>query len=353
MSGERTEKATPRRRNEARDEGRVARSQEVNSALVLGVTFAALALTAPSTGDRLHLVFTTTMARVAAPDLTAETVGDLAAEWLRTVGLLCLPLLLAAAVAGLLASVVQNRPTLRTKALKPDLKRLNPLKGIKQWFSPQSGVELAKGILKIVVVGAAATAVIWPQLPQLVGLGTRPPSVIAAYAGSLVLRLAFAVIGILVPLGIADLVYQRRRHEKSLRMTKDEVKQEHRQQDVAPEIKNAIRRRAAEMARRRQLGDVPSADVIVTNPTHFAVALRYGKDVAAPRVIAKGADLLALRIREIGAEHDVTIVENPPLARALFAQCEVGDEIPGELFGAVAEVLAFVFRTSRRALSWA
>ncbi len=353
MSGERTEKATPKRRQEAEGKGQLARSLEVNSALVLAATFAALALTAPSLRDRLEQLFVDTMARVARPELTTETIGGLAADWTRLGLVLTMPFLLAAAAAGLVANLVQNRPGLRGQALKPDLKRLSPLPGLKRMVGTQSLVELVKSLLKIAVIGTVAFLVLWPQLETLVGVGYQSPGEIGAYTGSLILRLSLWVVGILVPLAVADLLYQRWHHERSLRMTKEDVKQEAKQQDLPAEIKAAQRRRAREMSRQRQLAAVPSADVVVTNPTHFAVALRYGRDVPAPRVVAKGADLLAFRIREIAREHDVSVVENPPLARALYAQVEVGDEIPADSFAAVAEVLAFVFRTSKRTLSWA
>jgi flagellar biosynthetic protein FlhB len=352
MSGERTEKATGKRRSEARNRGQVARSQEVNSTMVLAATFGALAVTAPAIGERLRLVFVETMARIARPDLTTETVGSLFLGWTHTVAVLLAPFFVAAATAGVLASVVQNKPGVHLQTLKPDLRRLSLLSGLKRMVGPQSLVELLKSFIKIGVIGGVAVVVLLPQLDRLIALGSEPPAAIGDYTGSLIMRLAFSVVAILVPLAVADVIFQRWQHERSLRMTKDEVKQEARQQELAPEVKGAIRRRAMEMSRQRQLADVPTADVIVTNPTHFAVALRYGKGVAAPRVVAKGADLIAARIREIAREHDVSIVENPPLARALYASVEVGDEIPAEFFGAVAEVLAFVFRTSRRALSW-
>jgi flagellar biosynthetic protein FlhB len=218
---------------------------------------------------------------------------------------------------------------------------------------PEALIELAKTVFKVVVVGAVGFLVIWPELPTLMHMSEMSTGEMASYTGGLISRLVFAIILILVPLAVADLMLSRKRHTKSLMMSKQEVKEEARQQDIAPEVKSAIKRRARDMARKRMLGDVPTADVIVTNPTHYAVALRYGKDFSAPRVVAKGADLLALRIREIAEEHDISIVENPPLARALYRQVDVGQEIPADYFGAVAEVLAFVYRTSRRALSWA
>jgi flagellar biosynthetic protein FlhB len=273
--------------------------------------------------------------------------------WLHAIAQLCLPILAVAAVAGIVASVLQNRPSFTPSGIKPDVKKLQPLAGIKRMVGPQAATELGKTLFKVAVVAGVGVLVIWPELDTLMRLDRMAPAEIAAYTGGLITKLVFSIIAILVPLAVGDLILARHRHIKQLKMTKQEVKEEGKQADVAPEIKAAIKRRARELSRSRMMGDVPTADVIVTNPTHYAVALRYGKDVSAPRVVAKGADLLAARIREIAAENDIAIVENPPLARALYRQVEVGQEIPGEFFGAVAEVLAFVFRTSRRSLSWA
>ena len=226
------------------------------------------------------------------------------------------------------------------------------MSGFKRLAGVHAWAELVKSLLKIAIVASVAVMVIWPEIDRLASLGDQSPAQILNLTGTLVMRLAFVTIGVLVPLAIADLIMQRRQHEKSMKMSKQDVKDESRQQDIAPEIKGAIRRRQMQMSRQRMLAQVPSADVIVTNPTHYAVALRYGRDVSAPRVVAKGADLIAKRIREIAVENDVAIVENPPLARSLYAQVAVDQEIPADFFAAVAEVLAFVYRTSRRKLSW-
>ncbi len=184
-------------------------------------------------------------------------------------------------------------------------------------------------------------------------MGALQPSQEAGFIGGLVLDLAWRVLGVLVVIAIADVGWSRHSHEKSLKMSKEEIKQEHKQQDMSPELRGRIRSKARGMARARMLGNVKKADVIVTNPTHFAVALAYRAGQNAPRVLAKGADLLALRIRELGREHDIAIVENPPLARQLYSDVEVGQEVPTQMFALVAEVLAYVWRTNRgRKYAW-
>jgi flagellar biosynthesis protein FlhB len=353
MAGERTEKPSPKRLADAKKKGQVAKSPEINSTLVLLGTFATIAIAAPAMWQQLRQTFHDTIVRTSNPEVDAETIGGLMTGWGSTVAHLCLPLFGVAAAAGIVACVIQNRPAFTPSAITPNFMKLNPAAGLKNMFGPHGAMELVKTLFKVSVVGVVGFLVIWPELDTLMRLDRMDAGEMAAYTGGLVSRLVFSIIAILVPMAAADLVFQKRRHMKTLKMSKQDVKDEARQSDVAPEIKAAIKRRARELGRQRMMGDVPSADVIVTNPTHFAVALRYGKDAAAPTVVAKGADLLAQRIRELAAEHDVMIVENPPLARALYRQVEVGQEIPGEFFGAVAEVLAFVFRTSRRSLSWA
>jgi flagellar biosynthetic protein FlhB len=353
MSGEKTEKATPKRRGEARKKGQVARSPEVNSTVVLLATVSTLALTAPALGSSIQGLLRETLGRAGSPDVTTATAGGLVLHFAEIAFLLIAPVIGAAAIAGLVANVVQNKPSLTPSSLRPDFKKISPKSGLKRLGGVQSWVELVKSLLKVAVVASVAILVIWPRVSELATLGDQTPSAIGSLLSSLVIRLGFFILAVLVPLAIGDVIWQRYQHEKSMKMSKQEVKEESRQQDIAPEIKGAIRRRQAQMSRQRMLAQVPSADVVITNPTHYAVALRYGRDVSAPRVVAKGADLIARRIREIAEENDVAIVENPPLARALFAQVEVDQEIPPDFFSAVAEVLAFVYRTGRRKLSWA
>jgi flagellar biosynthetic protein FlhB len=249
--------------------------------------------------------------------------------------------------------VAQVRPRLVLANLKPDFKRVSPKAGAKRIASSHSVVELVKSVGKLSVVAGVVVLTLWPQRDELASLGVLDPVAEMRFVGGLVLDLAWRVLATIAVIAVADVGWSRYSHEKSLKMSKEEVKQEHKNQDMAPELKGRIRGRARQMARTRMLGDVRKADVIVTNPTHFAVALAYTSGQNAPRVLAKGADLLAFRIRELAREHDVAIVENPPLARQLYADVEVGQEVPVQMFALVAEVLAYVWRTNRsRRYAW-
>jgi flagellar biosynthetic protein FlhB len=348
MSGERTERATPKRREEARKQGQVARSPEVSSLFVLTAGFAVLALTGGKLLDRLEETTREMFARIADPAATPGDVGSVLSATIGTVAILCLPALLATALAGVTASVVQVRPKLVLSMLKPKFGRLNPVPGAKRMVSPHSLVELAKSLAKLAAVGGIAALTLVPRVDDLVQLGEVPPDQAMRTVAGLVVSLAWRVLALLVVIAGADLFWQRHSHEKGMRMSKEEVKQEAKQQDMPAEVKGKQRQRARQMARARMLGQVKHADVVITNPTHFAVALAYRPEEGAPRVLAKGSDLLALRIRELAKEHDVEIVENPPLARHLYATADVGETIPADAFAAVAEVLAFVWRLNRR-----
>jgi flagellar biosynthetic protein FlhB len=244
-----------------------------------------------------------------------------------------------------LASLVQIRPQLTPAALKPSFKKVNPFPGLKRVFGPNALVECGKAIAKTLVVGAVTFFAVWPELERLGALVGLAPAALPAEIGGIVLHIAVRAVAALLVIALVDVIWQRHRHEKSLRMTKQEVRQEARQSDVSPEVRSQIRRRQLEAARRRMMADVPTADVVVTNPTHFAVALRYDRaTMSAPRVVAKGQDHLALKIREKARQHGIAIVENKPLAQTLFKTAEVGETIPAPLFNAVAEVLAYLVR---------
>jgi flagellar biosynthetic protein FlhB len=241
---------------------------------------------------------------------------------------------------------VKWRPS--AHALKPDPKRLNPLQGAKQLFGPAGLVNGGKSIAKVLAVGAVVALAVFPQLTQLGALVGMPPAALAAKLTSTVLAIALRATAVYLLIGAIDYFYQRHRLEKSLRMDKQEVKEEAKQHALPPEVRSALRRRQLQAARARMMAAVPQADVVVTNPTHYAVALLYDGSKPAPEVIAKGQDLVAAQIRRIAEEHDVPIVPDPPLARSLHASVEVGQQIPEELFQAVAAVLAFVYRVARR-----
>lgn len=352
-NADRTEKPTAKRRDEARKKGQVARSPELASLLVLGAAIAFLSVMGPSMFDHLESAMRDNFRAVAAPDMENGGLNRVFESIIQTLAAVTLPFVIAVSGAGLLASVAQVRPRLVLTNLKPDFKRVSPKSGGKRIFSMHSVVELVKSVAKLSIVSGVVFMTLWPRRNDLASLGVLQPAEEMTFVGHMVLDLAWRVLGVLAAIAVADVGWTRYSHEKSLKMSKEEVKQEHKQQDMAPELKGRMRGRAREMARTRMLGNVKKADVIVTNPTHFAVALAYKAGQNAPRVLAKGADLLAFRIRELGREHDIAIVENPPLARQLYADVEVGQEVPVQMFALVAEVLAYVWRTNRnRRYAW-
>jgi flagellar biosynthetic protein FlhB len=349
VANDKTEKATPKRREEARKKGQIAKSTDLNGAVIMLAGLFALGVSGPATAQRLGATMTGALQAGAGRDpVTISTVGDIMLGCARAIGLSLAPVAAACALSAIVVSVVQVGIRPHTQALKPDPKRLNPVSGFKNIFGKNSLVELAKNLLKVAIVATVVLSALLPHIGDFAALvGMSPLQLGAAIAHnvrSLAMRAAMAYLLI----GLVDLVYQKRRHEKSLRMDKQEIKDEAKQNDLPPEVRGAIRRRQREAARARMMAAVPEADVIITNPTHFSVALKYDGKSAAPQVVAKGQDVLALRIRELAAEHDVPVVPDPPLARSLHASVEVGQQIPEELFQAVAQILAYVYRVAGR-----
>jgi flagellar biosynthesis protein FlhB len=350
MAGsDKTEKATPKKRDEARRRGQVARSMDLNGAVVLLAALLALSAFAPGMLHRIGDATRELLALTSRPGVVgAEGLGGLmravGSAWLLSIA----PVAAVCLVAGVLASIGQVGFKPSPGALKPDAKKLNPLSGAKQIFGTHALFEGAKSTVKIAVVSAIALLALLPKLDELGALVGTPAVVLAPEIGRLVLQIAQRAAFAYLVIGIVDFAYQRWRHEKQLRMDKHEVKQEHKQQQLPGEVRSMQRRRAIELARARMMDAVPTADVVVTNPTHYSVALRYSADALAPTVVAKGQDLVALRIRELARDAGVPVVEDKPLACGLHAACEVGQQIPEELFAAVAQVLAFVYRLKGR-----
>ncbi|HEY7618452.1 MAG TPA: flagellar biosynthesis protein FlhB [Solirubrobacteraceae bacterium] len=350
MAGEKTEKATPKRRNEARQKGQVARSTDLQGAVVLLAGIVAMGAVGPKIVERMADVLRGAIAQMSSPDVVSRHgIGTLMSSAGEAVLLAVAPIALACVMAGVATSVgmVGFRPS--GKALKPDPKRLNPVSGARNIFGPNAIVETLKSIAKVGVVAAIVAIALLPRLPEFGGMvGISPVefgSILAGGMSSLVKRAALAYFVI----GVADFLWQRHRHEKSLKMDKQEVKDEAKEQNLPAEVRSTLRRRQMELSRKRMMAEVPTADVVVTNPTHYSVALRYDAAKAdAPEVVAKGQDHIALRIRELAREHGVPVVPDPPLARGLYGSVELGHTIPEEFFGAVAAVLAFVYRTAAR-----
>ena len=347
--GDRTEKATPKKRDDARKKGQVARSMDLNGAIVLLAALFALSAFAPRMLQRIEDATRELLLLVAQPDVVGrEGIGDVLMEVANAWLLSLAPIAAVCMVAGLLASVGQVGFKPSAQAIKPDPKKLNPLAGAKMIFGTHALFEGAKSIVKVVAVGAIAALALLPKLDELAALVGMPPAVLLPAIAHMALGIAQRAAVAYLVIAVADVIYQRWRHEKQLKMDKQEVKDEGKQQQLPAEVKGAQRRRAMELARARMMDAVPTADVVVTNPTHYSVALRYSADALAPVVVAKGQDLVAFRIRELAREAGVAVVPDPPLARALHASVEVGRMIPEELFQAVAELLAYVYRTAGR-----
>jgi flagellar biosynthetic protein FlhB len=350
MAGEKTEKATPKKRKEAREKGQVARSTDLQGAVVLIAGIVAIGSAGPGLVQRMGDVMRGAIEQISDPSIVSKQgIGLLMLSAGKATLLAVAPIALACMLGGIASSVgmVGFRPS--GKALKPDFRRINPLSGAKNLFGPNALVETVKSIAKVGVVAAIVAVALLPKLPEFGGMvGLSPTdfgSILATDMGSLVKRAAFAYLFI----GLADFAWQKRRTEKSMKMDKQEIRDEAKNANLPAEVRSMIRRRQMEASRKRMMANVPTADVVVTNPTHYSVALRYDTSRAdAPEVVAKGKGIIALRIRELAAEHGVPVIPDPPLARGLYASVEIGHLIPEEFFGAVAAVLAFVYRTAAR-----
>jgi flagellar biosynthetic protein FlhB len=346
----RTERASEKRLREAREKGDSPRSRDFSAAAVTLAGVAILLSMRHGLGERvaaiLHDGLSIRRAALYEPDalgaslLTSGTAALLALA----------PIFAITLAATLIAPLATGGIHFSGQALGFKGNRLDPLAGIGRMFSMRSVVELAKALLKVAVIAVAATVVLRNGFPELVSLSTAPLKSAASSALDLTGIAALALAAALAGIGLVDLPYQIWDWHKRQRMTREELKQEYKESEGSPEVKGKVRQMQAQMARRRMMADVPTADVVVTNPTHFAVALKYDdKKHGAPIVVAKGVDHVATQIREIAKKSKVTLLESPPLARALYRTTEIGAEIPSALYVAVAQVLAYVFQLRRAA----
>lgn len=341
---ERTEQATPKRRREARERGQVPRSRELNTMAVLLGGSAALLLLGEAMMDRLTAGFRDGLALERAqlydPAALVEALGGALAEVLAVVG----PLMLVLIVASLVGPIGIGGLNFSGKALSPKWERLDPVKGLGRVFGWRGLMELGKALAKFAVVAGAAVLLIVGLAPEFMGLGEEPLERALAHAGSLIAWSFLGLSAVLILLAAVDVPFQLWQHAKQLRMTRQEIKDEFKETEGRPEVKGRIRQLQREIAQRRMMEEVPKADVVVTNPTHFAVALKYDRKMRAPKVVAKGVDLVAANIRGVAERHEVPLFEAPPLARALYWSTELGEEIPAGLYVAVAQVLAYVYQ---------
>ena len=347
---ERTEKATPRHRQRSRKKGQVARSADVGGSLVLASGLFVVGTIGPHMADAVGSAFRQIFAEIASPARVSSGAGLRGLENISQTALLATvgPVAGACLAAGVLAGAAQLGFRPHAKPLSLEFSRLNPMTGARNLFGPNLLFETAKAVVKIGVISAIVALALVPSLSTLAADVGMSPSILGEVLGQKALSIAQRAVYVYLAIAVVDYAWQRRRHERGLRMTKQEVKDELRQHGLPAEVLAAQRRRRMQMARNRMMAAVPKADVVVTNPTHFAVALGYDGSRPAPEVLAKGQDLIAAQIRRIAEEHDIPIVADPPLARALHGSTEVGQMIPHELFTAVAQVLAFVYRAARR-----
>lgn len=347
---DRTEKATRKHREHARTRGQVARSADVGGSVVVAAGLFAVSLLGSRIVEAVAAAFRAIFAQIAAPARVTSAGGldGLMHTTLSTIAIGVGPVAVACLVGAVLAGGAQVGFRPRLGALTFDVRRINPLSGAKRLLGPNAVFETLKAVAKIAVVGAVAALAILPGMRSLAAEVGIPPGALGVILGHKALAVAQRATFAYLAIAVIDYAWQRHRHERDLRMTKQQVKDEHRQHALPAEVETARRRRRMQMARTRMMAAVPDADVVVTNPTHFAVALSYDGSRTAPVVVAKGQDIVAAQIRRIADEHDVPIVADPPLARALHSAADVGQMIPEELYAAVARVLAFVYRVARR-----
>lgn len=343
---ERTEEATPRRREKAFDEGRIPRSQEFTGAVILlaGVAMLALGGGAAAADGLTRLVSETTQWIASNQDLDVEAIRVMRVAIASGV-MSVAPIILGVAAIALFANVVQARGVLSAHPIRPKLSNISPINGVKRLFSGQSVFTLVKALVKLAILALLAFVAFSNAWSEMIALPGQDAGAAILVMRNHTFRLAFVVGSAFLGFSLLDYFYQVHHHNKQLRMTRQEVLQEHKEAEGDPLIKSRIRSIAMAMSRKRMLKDVATADVIVTNPTHYAVGLKYDASVAAaPIVVAMGARKLAERIKAIAVANQVPIVENKPLAQALIATATVGQPIPSALYMAVAEVLAFVYR---------
>ncbi len=345
-----TEKATPKKRTEARRKGQVAKSNDLNGSVVLGVGLVGVMFLGPNLVSGAAGSMRAIFGQIATPGAATTAAGlhSLEQIGLHTILTSVAPIAGMCFAAAVLVNVGQVGFKPSWEAIKPTFGKINPLAGFKNLFGPRIFFEGAKALTKVTAVGIVVALALVPQLTSLGASIDTPPMALGKLLSSGAIGIAqHAAIAYLL-IGIIDLIYQKRKMAKSLKMTKQEVKEEAKQQNAPPEVRAQIRKRQIQAARARMMAAIPQADVVVTNPTHFAVALSYDGSHPAPVVVAKGQDLVAKQIRRIAEENNVPIVPDPPLARSLHASVEIGQMIPAELFAAVAQVLAFVYRMAGR-----
>ena len=347
---EKTEAPTEKKRRESREEGQVAFSKELPSAALLAGILLTLIATSPLILDAFREMTTQIFREMSkADELSIDSLYDLSGEIFSTLLPAFAPFAAIIVLVGILASILQVGVQITLKAIAPKFNKISPLTGLKRLFSTQSLADFLKSMAKLIIVGIVGYITYMDKITELNGLSVATPEAILEYNFTVVAEVSGKIVLALVAIAIFDYLYQRWHHEKQLMMTKHEVKEETKQTEGDPQLKARIRQIQREMSNARMMQEVPKADALIVNPTHFSVAILYDRDVMeAPEVTAKGTDHMALRMRTVARENSVPILERPELARDLYANVEIGETIPERFYKAIAEILAFVYRLRRR-----
>ncbi len=349
FAGEKTEKATPKKRQDSRKKGQVAKSQDLNTAIVLLFGFAILYMMGGYMKDIVVGIFILTFEDFMLMSLTEYNLQVIFLQMIEQSAYLLLPIMAGAMIAGIIGNYMQVGFLFSTEAIQFKLNKINPISGFKRIFALRALVELVKSILKISLVGVVAFFVISARMDEILILSQKSVGASLAVLADITVKVGLISSIVLLSISLFDYIYQKFDFEKSIRMSKQDIKDEYKNMEGDPLIKSKIKQRQREMAMSRMMQDVPNADVVITNPTHFAIAIVYDETKAdAPVVVAKGVDHIAQKIKFVAKENKVSIMENRPLARALYDQTDIGQVIPEEFFKAVAEILAVVYRSKEK-----
>ncbi|KMT21713.1 flagellar biosynthesis protein FlhB [Clostridium cylindrosporum] len=345
---DKTEEPTSKKLQDARKKGQVAKSNDLNSGIILlGVTLFFLFL-----GDKIYTYglqgMVQELSNLYVKEINFVDAQTIFLKSLQKTFFVAVPIAVTAMILGVISNVMQVGFLNSGEGLKPDFKKLNPISGIKKFFSIRTIMEFVKSILKIGLVGFVGYSFVKSKIFDIMKVSDLHPNGIYPFVKDLADSQLIRIVIVLLTIGIADYIFQKRQHKKDLRMTKQEIKDEYKQMEGDPQLKSKIKQKQREMAMSRMMHEVPKATVVVTNPTHYSIALKYSKGEGAPKVLAKGVDSVAFRIRDIAKKHNIPIVENRILARKIYAEVDINKEIPSELYGAVAEVIAYVYSIKKR-----
>ncbi|KRF31912.1 flagellar biosynthesis protein FlhB [Paenibacillus sp. Soil787] len=345
FAGEKTESATAKKRQDARKKGQVAKSMDLPAALILLFSFLSFLMFGGYMKEKMVNIFRNVYENQLTMDITAANVQVLFVDLVQQGLTILAPIFILVVLVAFIGNYAQIGFMFIGDPLMMKFNKINPIEGFKRIFSLRTVMDFLKSTMKMLIIGYVVYTTLMGEKAKLLGLGHAPLESTFSFIASVTLKLGIKIGAILIVLAIFDFIYQKYEYEKSLKMSKQDIKDEYKKSEGDPLIKGKIRAKQRQMAMQRMMQEVPKADVIITNPTHFAVALKYdSNNMQAPTVIAKGADYVALKIKEVAKKNGIMTMENKPLARAIFAQVEIGDSIPAELFQAVAEVLAYVYK---------